>query len=410
MSNEIHVLTNGQIIDALDPEPRPGNIFVQSGRIIDISLKESDLQRANYVFDLKGKYVTPGLWDVHTHIGKGIPDHEAKEEMLSQRTIRAGINCREALKLGITSLRVVGEKEFIDVAWRNFFNSGAVLGPDLYTCGWFITTTAGHFLKSSCALEVDGVTEYRKVIRDQIKHGVDFIKLNLTGGVMGPSWDKMPNTFPMDDEMKAAFDLCSQRGFKVVAHAGGKDGIIKAINYGAHTLEHGYMLDDECVELLAASNTFFVPTLSLTHMNRGTTYADNNFEHNWAEANPIDEEYRLRAIDAAEGHAEGFRKAIKAGVKIACGSDLDLPFGALLEVAMMVKCGMTAHQSITAATLTSAEVCLVDDQYGTLEPGKYADIVVLNSNPLEDVNNLRDLNMVFKKGHQVPLESPPVYF
>ena len=145
-------------------------------------------------------------------------------------------------------------------------------------------------------------------------------------------------------------------------------------------------------------------------MNRGTTYADNDFEHNWAEANPIDEEYRLRAIDAAEGHAEGFRKAIEAGVKIACGSDLDLPFGALLEVAMMVKCGMTAHQAITAATLTSAEVCLVDDQYGTLEPGKYADIVVLNSNPLEDVNNLRDLNMVFKKGHLVPLESQPVFF
>ena len=101
MSNEIHVLTNGQIIDALDPEPRPGNIFVQSGRIIDISLKQSHLQRPNYVYDLKGKYVTPGLWDVHTHIGKGIPDHEAKEEMLSQRTIRAGINCREALKLSL---------------------------------------------------------------------------------------------------------------------------------------------------------------------------------------------------------------------------------------------------------------------------------------------------------------------
>ena len=409
METEVYALNGAMIVDALNPEPVPGNIIVESGKIVDISTQPLKSDTADRVFDLSGKYVVPGLWDVHTHIGKGIPDSEAQEEMLSQRTIRAGINCREALKLGITSLRVVGEKEFIDVAWKNFFNSGAILGPDLYTCGWFITTTAGHFLKSSCALEVDGVTEYRKVIRDQMKHGVDFIKLNLTGGVMGPPWDKMPNTFPMEDEMKTAFDLCAQRGLKVVAHAGGKDGIIKAINYGAHTLEHGYMLDDECVEMLANSDTYFVPTLSLTHMNRGPTYTDNDFENNWSINNPIDEEYRLRAVDAAKGHAEGFRKALKAGVKIACGSDLDLPYGALLEIAMMVKCGMTSHQAITAATLTSAEVCLADAEYGTIETGKFADILVLNSNPLEDVDNLRDLNLVFKKGRIVPIDSSPVF-
>ena len=168
METEVYALNGAMIVDALNPEPVPRNIIVESGKIVDISTQPLKSDIADRVFDLSGKYVVPGLWDVHTHIGKGIPDSEAQEEMLSQRTIRAGINCREALKLGITSLRVVGEKEFIDVAWKNFFNSGAILGPDLYTCGWFITTTAGHFLKSSCALEVDGVTEYRKVIRDQI--------------------------------------------------------------------------------------------------------------------------------------------------------------------------------------------------------------------------------------------------
>ena len=133
-------------------------------------------------------------------------------------------------------------------------------------------------------------------------------------------------------------------------------------------------------------------------MNRGEDFADNEFERSWMRANPIREDYRLRAVKAAQLHAEGFRKAVKAGVKIACGSDLDLPFGALLETAMMVKCGMTEHQAITAATLTSAEVCLADDKYGTLQPGKKADFLILNSNPLEDISNLRDLYMVIKNG------------
>jgi len=133
-------------------------------------------------------------------------------------------------------------------------------------------------------------------------------------------------------------------------------------------------------------------------MNRGEDFADNEFERLWMKSNPIQEDYRLRAIKAAQLHAEGFRKAVSAGVKIACGSDLDLPFGAFLETAMMVKCGMTEHQAIIAATLTSAEVCLAEDKYGTVQPGKKADLLILNSNPLEDISNLRDLHMVIKKG------------
>ena len=398
MSQNTFALVNGSIVDALNPLPSKGHIVVSGDEIADVASGEPQQAGITEKIDLDGKFILPGLWDVHTHIGKGIPDSEARDETSAERTIRAGENCLKSLHMGITSLRVVGEKDFIDVAWKKAFSSGSFVGPDLYTCGWFITTTAGHFLKSGCAVEVDGVTEYLRVIREQIKNGVDFIKLNLTGGVMGPDWDKMPNTFPTDDELKAAFGLCHQRGFKIVAHAGGLDGIKKAVEYGAHTLEHGYQLDDDSVEMLSKSSTYFVPTLSLTHMNRGEDYADNEFERSWMRANPIREDYRLRAVKAAQLHAEGFRKAVKAGVKIACGSDLDLPFGTLLETAMMVKCGMTEHQAITAATLTSAEVCLADDKYGTLQPGKKADFLILNSNPLEDISNLRDLYMVIKNG------------
>jgi len=392
---------NATLIDALSTEPKEGHISVINGEIAEISENTVSKNSDSQILDLKDKYLVPGLWDVHTHIGKGIPDSEARDETTAERTIRAGNNCRRALNLGITSLRAVGEKDFIDVAWKEAFASGGYVGPNLYTCGWFITTTAGHFLKSGCAIEVDGPTEYIRTIREQIKNGVDFIKLNLTGGVMGPKWDKMPNTFPLEDELKAAFDICEQRGYKVVAHAGGVDGIKKAISMGAHTLEHGYQFDDEAIDMLSKSQTYYVPTLSLTHMNRGEEFADSEFQLKWMKAHPIDESYKERAIEAAVMHASGFKKAIEAGVKVACGSDFDLPYGALFETEMLVKCGMTEHQALTAATLTSAKVCLAEEKNGTLEPGKKADFLILNSNPLENISNLQDVYMVVKDGNIV---------
>ena len=392
---------NCTVIDALSLEPRDVHVSVENGEITDVSDSAIPDNSDTKTIDLRNKYLLPGLWDVHTHIGRGIPDHEARDETTAQRTVRAGDNCQRALTLGITSLRAVGEKDFIDVAWKQAFESGEYVGPNLYTCGWFITTTAGHFLKSGCAIEVDGPTEYIRTIREQIKNGVDFIKLNLTGGVMGPKWDKMPNTFPLQDELKAAFDICEQRGYKIVAHAGGVDGIKKAISLGAHTLEHGYQFDDEAIDMLAESETYYVPTLSLTHMNRGEAFADSEFQLDWMKKHPIDEGYRERAIEAAVMHASGFKKAIAAGVKIACGSDLDLPYGALFETEMLVKCGMTEHQAITAATLTSAQVCLADEKNGTIEPGKKADFIILNNNPLENISNLQDVYMVVKDGRIV---------
>ena len=396
------VLNNCLIIDANSPSPREGSVVISEGRIQDVpSLPIRTFPTDARVIDLKGAFVLPGLWDVHTHIGRGIPDSEARDESTAERTVRAGRNCMGALKLGITGLRVVGEPEFIDVAWKRAFDAQSFIGPSLFTCGYFITTTAGHFLRSGCAVEVDGPEGYRRIIREQIKNGVDFIKLNMTGGVMGPPWDKMPNTFPLPDEIETAFELCRRRGFKVVAHAGGPDGIKASIQAGAYTLEHGYMLDDEAISMMVEKGTYFVPTLSLTHLNRGPDFAVSRYERDWSLAHPIPEDYRLRAVDAATAHAEGFGKAVEAGVKIACGSDLDLPDGGLLELAMLVRCGMSEWQAIVAATQTAAEVCCVADEYGTVEPGKRADLIALKSNPLDDIDNVRDLALVTKNGQVV---------
>ncbi|MCH7594605.1 MAG: amidohydrolase family protein [Chloroflexi bacterium] len=397
------IIRNCQVIDATSPEPRDATVVIEGSRIADVVPAGGDVRAATdgIEIDLNGGWLLPGLWDVHTHIGRGIPDPGWRDETIAERTTRAGRDCMDALRLGITGMRVVGEREYVDVAWKRAFDSGQFIGPSLFTCGWFITTTAGHFLRSGTAVEVDGPVEYRKAIRENIKNGVDFIKLNLTGGIMGPPWDGMENTFPTPDEIDAAFEICHQRGFKVVAHAGGIHGIKTAIEHGAWTLEHGYVLDDEAVAMMVEAGTFYVPTLGLSHLNRGPKYAESDAERAWAEAHPAPPDYAARAVVAAEAHAAGFKKALDAGVQIACGSDLALPDGGLLELAQLVRRGMTEWQAIVAATQTSAEVCLAGDERGTVEPGKQADLLALGSNPLDDIENVRDVRLVVKDGRVV---------
>jgi len=396
------IIQNSHVIDATSQEPRELTVVVEGSQIVDLLPPGSPAPAGDArEIDLDGGWLTPGLWDVHTHIGRGIPDPGWRDESIAERTTRAGHDCMNALALGITGMRVVGEREYVDVAWKRAFDSGQFIGPSLFTCGWFLTTTAGHFLRSGTAKELDGPTEYRRAIRENIKNGVDFIKLNLSGGIMGPPWDGMQRTFPTPDEIDAAFEICHQRDYKVVAHAGGTDAIKTAISHGAWTLEHGYVLDDEAVAMMAHAGTYYVPTLGLSHLNRGPAYAESEVERAWAESHPAPPDYAARAVVAAEAHAAGFKKALDAGVPIANGSDLALPDGGLLELGQLVRRGMSEWQAIVAATKTSAEVCLAGDQRGTVEVGKAADLLALGSNPLDDIENVRDVQLVMKDGDVV---------
>ena len=145
-------------------------------------------------------------------------------------------------------VRCAGAHHFMDVAWKRAFDSGQHVGPRLFASGHFLTTTGGHFLTSGHALEVDGPYGWVKAIREQIKNGVDHIKLNLSGGIMGPAWDLHTHSFLLDEELRAAFEICRKRGFKVMAHATNPEAVKNAIRLGAHSVEHGYIMDDECID------------------------------------------------------------------------------------------------------------------------------------------------------------------
>ena len=293
----------------------------------------------------------------------------------------------------------------MDVAWKRAFDSGQHLGPRLFASGHFLTTTGGHFLTSGHALEVDGPYGWVKAIREQIKNGVDHIKMNLSGGIMGPDWDQHKHSFLLDDELKAAFEICKLREFKVMAHATNPAAVKAAIRLGAHSIEHGYILDEECIELFLKHDTWYVPTLSISHLT--PNQASNDWEKRWVKNRNLAQALCCRADAAQDVHQHGFQMALKAGVKMALGSDIrPLKDAALLELGLWVRDGATPWQALVAATKSGAEICGVGADLGTVEVGKIADLIVVGGNPLEDIHNVRRLQMVFKDGLLVSDKRP----
>ena len=391
------ILTNCTVIDCLGNPLKSGmTVVIDRDRIADLKsgtwqpeAQETDTR----VFDLEGGYVLPGLWDVHEHLGDLYPDpnHVMQGESTVTRSIRAGRNAMDALRVGITGIRVVGEENYLDLAWKKAFDSGLMVGPRLFVCGKAIIATGGHGHDVGSAVEVDGPYEMRKAVREQLKQGVDQIKLAITGGVQTMG-ETMQESQLLLDEVQAATEVAHQKGKRVCVHAGSPAGVKTAILGGVDCIEHGYYLDDKAIAMMVEADVFYVPTINVTQYKA------------FMERTQAAEHHRERALGAAHAHREGFRKALKAGVKIASGADFS-PVAELgrVEIEQMVIAGMTEMQALVAATRTSADLCGVEEHLGTVEKGKLADLIVLSANPLDDITNIRNLNMVFKSGNSIDL-------
>ena len=395
----ILVLANARLIDAVTPGVVAGaSITIEGERIAEVlDGRRSPATAGAEVIDLRGSYLLPGLWDAHVHLEwprvpeAGVPELTAQYLANAQRALLEG---------GVTGLRMAGTPHFIDVALKRAFDSGQHVGPRLFTCGWFLTTTAGHALGTGFALPCDGPDAFVRTIREHIQAGVDHIKLNLTGGIMGPSWDRHWHSFFMPDELGAAFSICRQRGLKVMAHAASPDAVKAALRLGAHSIEHGYIMDDECLGLFRERGAWYVPTLGITHLTPGQ--ATTRWEKQWVEQRGLAPDLVKRAEDAAEEHRGWFRRALAAGINMALGSDVrPVRDGALLELGLWVKAGATPWQTLQAATSHAAEMSGVGRDLGTIETGKLADLIVVRDNPLDDIDNVRTLELVFKGGRLV---------
>ena len=393
------ILTNATLIDCVNPSPVANtSVVIENGRITEIL---SDGRKAVVgdaaVIDLKGAYLLPGLWDVHIH-----PDYlTLAEAPLADQVALFGHRLMSGLtESGIIGFRCAGTHSFMDVAWKRAFDSGQYVGPRVYASGHFLTTTGGHFLTTGHALECDGPYGFVKAIREQIKNGVDHIKLNLSGGIMGAAWDRHWHSFLLEDELTAAFAICRQREFRVMAHATNPDAVKNAIRLGAHSIEHGYIMDDECIELFLKHDAWYVPTLAISHLT--PNQAGNEWERAYLKQRNLAPSLCCRADAASDVHAGWFRKALDAGVKMALGSDIrPLKDAGLLEMGLWVKDGATPWQTLLASTKNAAAVCGAADDLGTVEVGKLADLIVVAANPLEDINNVRRLLLVLKEGRIV---------
>src|SRR2546426_1302364 len=319
MTHDRLVLTNANVIDCVGEQSIVGgSVVIERGRIREVldGTHSADTRNAD-VIDLKGAYLLPGLWDVHIH-----PDYLAETgASVVDQTIAFGQRLMEALtEAGVVGVRCAGAAHFMDVAWKRAFDTGQYVGPRVFAAGHFLTTTGGHFLMSGHALECDGPYGFVRAIREQIKNGVDHIKLNLTGGIMGPSWDRHWQSFLLDEELEAAFSICAKRGYRVMAHAASAEAVQAAVRLGAHSIEHGYLMNRECIDAMRAQGTWYVPTLAITHLT--PDQAGDRWEKRWVEQRSLAPDLCHRADAAAAGPRQWFQQALSAGVKMALGSDI----------------------------------------------------------------------------------------
>jgi imidazolonepropionase-like amidohydrolase len=355
------------------------------------------------VTDLGDVTLLPGLIDCHTHLASrvGTPPLD-RLKFPSARSAIAGVsNARATLLAGFTTCRDVGAAELVDVALRDAIEAGEIPGPRMQVATWSLSMTGGHGDRGN-ALDyhwcndlasgvADGVDEVRKKVRFNIQQGADVIKILATGGVLSPQ-DDPRHTMYSRDEMRTAVEEAARQERFVVAHTHGKEGVIWASEAGVRSVDHASYLDADAARVLKRNGTYYVPTLHV-------------IDPILAEGNPlkIRDENLAKARVVREHMRNAFRTALREGVKIAFGSDAGVfPHGTQAkEFAIYVSLGMTPMKAIQSATRVAAECMGWQRRVGTVESGRYADLIAVSGDPLRDITELERVKWVMKGGEVV---------
>ena len=385
-------VSNVTLFDGRTVKQRAG-VLVDEGRVAWVgaharaprSVRDAD------EIDGRGRTLTPGLIDCHVHLcfdgGADFAGESREMTTDAVATVKAVRNAARTLEHGVTTVRDLGGRGDSVIQVGLGVERGLVAGPRILAAGHALTITGGHGHSVGFAREVDGPDALRRAVREEIRAGATAIKLVATGGVLTPGITHDFTAFTQE-ELDAAVDEAHSWGRAVGAHAIGPEGIIRAVCAGVDSIEHGSMLSAEGARLMKERGAFHVPTISairgiVDHADEVPAYAVE------------------KATALVELAREAFRRSLRGGVKIACGTDAGTPFNphgnTLFEIVRMVEWGMTPLQAMRAATSSAAALLRLDD-VGVVTEGAAADLVLFGANPLEDIKAVLEPALVLKGG------------
>ncbi len=398
---KIIIIHAGQVLAVPGKAPLSAqSIYIRDNKIVKIA-PGYKLEKGASVIDLKNSFVLPGLIDSHVHLRSEF-NPNIRLDRLTKRpgdvAYDALVNARKTLMAGFTAVQDVGGTEEI-FALRDAVNAGKVAGPHIRASGRPISPTGGHGDAHGYRAEVlaimhspticDGVADCRRATRSAIKAGADVVKITATGGVLSNTAAGVEQQF-FDDELIAIVETANKMGRKVTAHAHGKTGIDSALKAGVKSIEHGTYLDVETAELFKKHDAVLVPTVLA-----GMTVVDWAKNKNW-----LPPASKAKALEVGPQMKDMLRIAYENGVTIAFGTDTGVSKHGenAREFGYMVEAGMSEMDTIKAATVTAANHIEMGNTIGSIEIGKYADIIAVDGNPLTNIEELYDVDFVMKSG------------
>jgi imidazolonepropionase-like amidohydrolase len=392
-SERVRWLTNAHVVDVADGAVRPkSSIEIVDGTIRRVCLTSPPASAD--VIDAGGRFVLPGLVSCHTHLSIVFPMSDTDEgEHPAATVLRAAKRARDALDAGITTLRCVHEQNRADLWLRDAQRRGWAEAPRIFGAGRAITTPNGHGAGAAC-VAAEGRDAFYLAASEELNAGADHIKIFINGGLARQGED-LSRSEMTDEELGGAVRAALEHDTYVVAHSGASQAIRQALARGVRCFEHAYELDAGTASLLAREGAYLTPTLVVTRCEP------------WMRANGFTEAGITTARAAADGHLQSIRNAINAGVPLLCGTDL--PPGddvgglsaTVVEMKLLEEAGLSRLAALQTATINPAALMGAEGQIGQVQPGFFADLIIVDENPLDDLTALGTVRVVLQEGKTV---------